>query len=175
MSNQYEKIIEIISYAGGQLIGRTRLQKIFYILTAANLEDRFNFEYHYYGPYSEDLAQAALEARALGLINEKYHNTSWGASYSEYSIGNERLLTTKDSQKQSIVSIAAEANSIELELAATALYLYKHGEKQNPWGATKRLKPQKADQIRLENAKNLYGKIVSVASGLPMLPEMEAF
>ena len=63
--SQAEKIGEaaqaaarIVSDAGGSLIGRTRLQKIAYLLELSGTGAGFPFEYRHYGPYSEKLATA---------------------------------------------------------------------------------------------------------------------
>jgi uncharacterized protein YwgA len=50
-------IPSLVVAAGGQVPGRVRLQKIVYLLDQIGLESGFTFEYHHYGPYSEDLAE----------------------------------------------------------------------------------------------------------------------
>jgi hypothetical protein len=59
---------EIIATNRGRLVGKTRLQKTAYFLESFGLGYGFDFKYHYYGPYSEDLAIAAGDASALDLI-----------------------------------------------------------------------------------------------------------
>ncbi len=68
--NNAEKAAAVIQDAGGRVIGRTKLQKITYLLCAAGLEDGFDFEYRHYGPYSENLSDAIAEARLGGLVSE---------------------------------------------------------------------------------------------------------
>lgn len=160
---KYEKIASIIRDAGGKLVGRTRLQKIAYLLTAAGWEDSFHFEYHYYGPYSEDLAKAALEARALGEIREEEHKANGGTSYSIYEAEPGESVFSDRNQK-SFIEKAAQANMIELELAATAAYLSHEGDK-TPWETTERLKENKA--MYLEEAKKLYSGLKTIAATLP--------
>src|SRR5688572_980151 len=82
--SEAQKVKEIIRDAGGEVIGRTRLQKIAYVLFAAGLENSFLFSYKHYGPFSEDLATAAREAGLLGLITEKEQVANWGGSYSVF-------------------------------------------------------------------------------------------
>ena len=43
------------------LVGRTRFQKTAYFLEAAGVGYGFDFSYHYYGPYSEELAVAVSD------------------------------------------------------------------------------------------------------------------
>ncbi|PWB83480.1 MAG: hypothetical protein C3F11_06410 [Methylocystaceae bacterium] len=46
----------LIVAAGGELVGKIRLQKVVYLLDQMGLSSGFSYEYHHYGPYSEDLA-----------------------------------------------------------------------------------------------------------------------
>ena len=69
---------EIIADAGGSIAGRTRLQKSAYFLEVGGVGAGFDFSYHYYGPYSEELATAASDAKALKLINEEWNSSMSG-------------------------------------------------------------------------------------------------
>ena len=73
------KIAGIIRDAGGRIVGRTRLQKVSYLLEVAGVGEGFTFEYRRYGPYSEDIAVATRTATLLGIIDEKEDPASWGA------------------------------------------------------------------------------------------------
>jgi hypothetical protein len=64
------------------------------------------------------------------------------------------------------VKTAAEANSVVLELAATAAYFAKNGE-SDPWKETERRKPDKAEEGRLDEAKKLYAALRGISSKLP--------
>jgi uncharacterized protein YwgA len=46
----------LIQAAGGEVVGKIRLQKLIYLLDQKGLNSGFNFDYHHYGPYSEELA-----------------------------------------------------------------------------------------------------------------------
>lgn len=167
--DKYKKIASVIRDAGGELIGRTRLQKIMYLLTAAGWQNDFNFKYHYYGPYSEDLATAALEARALGEIIENESFNSLGTPYSIYKLSTEnaeRLSDSVSNQKR-FIEKAAETGMIPLELAATAAFLSKENHDKTPWETTVKLKENKKDY--LEGAKELYAELRTIAPSLPEL------
>lgn len=155
-----ERVSSIIEDAGGRVTGRTKLQKIAYILEAAGLGEGFSFSYYHYGPYSEELTSAARDAAVLDLISEREQATSWGGFYSIYET-NGRSVRSGESVRSTIAHIGASANSIELELAATALFLAKEGI-ADPWEETARRKPEKADAGRLAGAKELYKKIQSI-------------
>lgn len=152
-----EKVAAVVSDAGGRIVGRTRLQKIAYLLEAAGVGDGFEFEYRHYGPFSEGLASAARTATLLDLIDEVEEPTSWGGFYSVYSLkayASEQV----DSVRRTLAKRAAEANSVELELAATAAYLHATGV-DDAWGETARRKPDKVGGGRLDRAKALYEEL----------------
>jgi uncharacterized protein YwgA len=157
----FEDIASIVRDAGGRIVGRTKLQKITYILQEAGLVDGFDFEYYHYGPYSEQLASTAKNAVLLGVISEREQAAAWGGSYSTYE-AMPALGVALNEGRVPIAQAAAKANSVELELAATALYLFKEGY-TDPWAETARRKPEKADDDRLARAKDLYQSLRSFA------------
>ena len=159
-----EKAERIIRDAGGEVVGRTRLQKIAYLLELTRLGDGFQFEYRHYGPYSEQLATALSTAKLSGLIQEDERITNWGGSYSVY-----RSKTFAGegapSPRRELIDVAASADPVSLELAATAAFLAAEGV-ANPWAETARRKPEKVD--RLDNAKALYGKLRAIHTPEPL-------
>src|SRR5690348_2924626 len=58
----------LIQAAGGEVVGKIRLQKIVYLLDQMGLHSGFNFEYHHYGPYSEQLAEQVEDDVIFGRI-----------------------------------------------------------------------------------------------------------
>jgi uncharacterized protein YwgA len=154
-----EKVTDIICDAGGEIVGRTRLQKLAYILELAGVGEGFVFEYRHFGPYCESLAIATKEAGALGKLTEEEHLASWGGFFSIFRTDKKRI--APHPSRIQLASIAKSADPVELELAATAAYLYKHGE-TNPWGETKNRKADKARDGRLERAQTLYSKLQDV-------------
>ncbi|WP_156938181.1 hypothetical protein [Mesorhizobium sp. WSM3626] len=145
---------EIIRDAGGRVVGRTRLQKIAYVLSASGLYNSFTFSYKHYGPFSEELATAAREAKLLGLVDETEQMAAWGGSYSIFHV-NADIPAEVPQARLGLARLAAQADAIALELAATALFLSKEGI-DDPWEETERRKPEKADQVHLQAAKDLY-------------------
>lgn len=159
-----EKVRSIIADAGGKIVGRTKLQKIAYLLEAAGEGDGFHFGYHHYGPYCEDLTRAASIAGMTGDINEEEKVANWGGSYSIYTTS----ASPENGPRQRLVRTAAEANSVVLELAATAAYFAVNG-KEDPWQETLARKPDKAAEGRLDEAKELYQKLHSINKSLPAI------
>jgi uncharacterized protein len=162
-----EKVASIIRDAGGRIVGRTRLQKIGYLLELAGLGEGFSFQYRHYGPYSEDLATAVQDAKALGLLSEEEHPASWGGLYSVFTTPSAPPAGDVAPSRIRLVRKAADASAIELELAATAAFL-ADADSRDPWGDTARFKPDKAQGGRLENAKTLYRELQQIDTPKPL-------
>jgi len=161
-----DKVADIIRDAGGRVVGRTRLQKLGYLLELSGLGEGFSFEYRHYGPYSEELAAAARNAKFLGLIFEQEHPASWGGTYSVSTAA----AASADAADQPRIRLAGEAvaaDPIELELAATAAFLAVEGA-TDPWQETAKRKPEKAGGGRLENAKALYRRFQQIETPRPL-------
>lgn len=157
-------VASIVHTAGGELVGRTRLQKMAYLMKVAGWECEFPFRYYHYGPYSEELAEAANNAILMKLLKEKTCYTPGGNPYSVYSeLKGEEVKETFPREIQRVIEIAAQANSIELELAATALFLAREEKCTNPWEETARRKPQKTGNGFLERAGELYRELRACA------------
>lgn len=62
---------------GGQISGKTTLQKKMYFL-AVKLDYDLGYGAHYYGPYSRDVAAANSELKALGHLKESV--SGWGST-----------------------------------------------------------------------------------------------
>ncbi len=166
--NEAQRAAEIVRDAGGQIVGRTRLQKIAYIFEAAGIGAGFLFRYKHYGPYSEQLADAAQTARIFGMLNEQETHAAWGGVYSIYY----SLLPPEIRAPEARLRLAQElvsADAVELELAATALFL-AYERFQDPWGETARRKPDKAEGGRLERAHQLYQRLRSVPTPRSLPP-----
>jgi uncharacterized protein len=162
------KVAHIVRDAGNQVVGRTRLQKIAYLLSATGLEGGLPFAYKHYGPYSEELASAARDAALLGLIHETEQQAQWGGVYSTYSFPGAPDMSIPGPRRQ-LASEGAAADAVELELVATALFLAKAGF-SDPWVETARRKPEKADQHRMERAKELYRQFSQIETPEPLPP-----
>lgn len=148
---------DIIADAGGTVVGRTRLQKLAYLLELTGLGEGFEFQYRHYGPYSETLATATRDAALLGLIAEDVKPASWGGFYSVFTT----TVQSNNAQRSMLTNVAIGVDSIVLELAATAAFLREEGFR-DPWGETERRKPEKTTDGRLELAKKLYRTISEI-------------
>ena len=161
-----EKVAEIVRDAGGQIVGRTRLQKVAYLLELTGQGEGFDFEYRHYGPYSESLSDAVRVASAFGLIEEEEHVAKWGGRYSIYFA--KVVDTQPQNARAAFAKAAAQIGAVELELAATAAYLAEVEHSPDPWVETSKRKPDKIGDGRLEKAKEAYRKLLSLNTPRPL-------
>jgi uncharacterized protein len=161
---------QIVADAGGNIVGRTRLQKVAYLMQLAGFSNELDFEYRHYGPFSEDLARGMEIATAFGQVAEEERRTAWGATYSVYSLRD--VVLSADAGRAAFVRKAKEINAVELELAATAAFLFSVEKQSKPWEETERRKPEKASNGRLNTAKAAYEALrtLSTPRPLPALP-----
>lgn len=159
------KAAGIVRNSGGRVVGRTKLQKIAYLLCVSGLEDGLPFVYKHYGPYSEDLATGTREAALLDFLDETEQRASWGGTYSTYVV-QEQPSSAVPPARRRLAAAAAEADAIELELAATALFLANEGSR-DPWAETMRRKPEKAANGRIDKARELYRKLSAIETPVP--------
>jgi uncharacterized protein YwgA len=151
----------ILDCSGGTLVGRTRFQKSAYFLEAAGVGYGFDFSYHYYGPYSEELAVAVTDAEALGLIHTDWDTSQAGFTYAIYHAVPPKKPEESDlnHRRKEILAILDGYDAISLELAATAHYLTHNGYAHDPWEETRRRKTVKATTERVAKAQRLLAEL----------------
>ncbi len=158
--------MQVLADAGGKIVGKTRFQKIAYLLSEAGLLEGYDFEYHHYGPYSDDLSSSLKFASLFDELKEEERKTDWGGYYSIFSLPESEGDKIEVNQNRSkFIKPMLNISSIVLELAATAAFLAKANDNPDdfdPWEKTRELKPDKATPDRLDKAKKLYKKILSV-------------
>ncbi len=173
--NAREAAARIIQDAGGELVGRTRLQKVTYLAQLAGFGKEFEFEYRHYGPFREDLARGMEIAAGLGPVKEIERQADWGGRYSIYSLPNAQI--PHNPGRAAFIQQAKLIDANELELAATAAFICTvdgigNGKAGNPWAETKRRKPEKATQVRILRAAQAYETLRRLVTpkALPPLP-----
>lgn len=110
----------------GEVVGRKKLQKMIYILKKCDIPFEEKYEFHFYGPYSEELTLRIEELCNLGFISEQKESKS---NYYQY-----RYAVTEageDFLGHSAVELPSCSEMIEkmkdkssrfLELVSTMLY-----------------------------------------------------
>lgn len=132
--------------------GRTRIQKIIYILKYKGYPFHEDFSYSYFGPYSDDLRNEIDFLVSVGVLNEKKVN---GSTYIYKPTEKMKvfLRITKDlvekdlKQSNEISSLLKKLNKLSipvLEVFGTILFLKKEGFKgREIKSALKELKPER--------------------------------
>src|SRR3954466_4884393 len=65
----------------GEIIGRKKLQKMIYIAKKITFPFQERFQFHFYGPYSEELTLRVEELCNMGFLDEVKENKG---GYSQY-------------------------------------------------------------------------------------------
>lgn len=119
----------LVVAAGGELVGKIRLQKVVYLLDQIGLRSGFSYEYHHYGPYSADLAEQVEDDVVFRYLSaEQRRRQSDGVPYVVYSAhgaGEGEALETHLSGeriKRALAEMQRKSATI-LELAATIHWL----------------------------------------------------
>ena len=163
--NAEDIVVMVISLSGGELVGRTRLQKEVYLLDRCGANLGLSFTYHHYGPYSFDLTDGWIDAEANNLIDVEER---FGRYDVAYSVFRSKSAATKDVplgdlSVDSCVKLLEKmrsASDVTLELAATMVYLRERGTHANdviPELTTR--KPLKATTGRVSKAQALLEQL----------------
>ncbi len=134
------QLAKLISWAG-TLHSRKKMQKVVFMLQAADCPIEADFYLHLYGTYSEDVARLTDEMVRKGLLEEETNPTPNGSQYSYRLPGQIKqhlidLEKTEDGKKwaSELAPFEAKAKSLlqadvkELEYASTILYFHVQGD-----------------------------------------------
>lgn len=69
MLKDHAKIMQAL-LVSGEIIGRKKLQKMIYIAKKVTFPFQERFQFHFYGPYSEELTLRVEELCNMGFLNE---------------------------------------------------------------------------------------------------------
>lgn len=69
MLNDHAKLMQAIRVSG-EITGRKKLQKMIYIAKKVDFPFHERFQFHFYGPYSEELTTRVEELCNMGFLNE---------------------------------------------------------------------------------------------------------
>ncbi|WP_010096041.1 YwgA family protein [Ornithinibacillus scapharcae] len=158
MLENHAKLMQFFSQAK-EVTGRKKLQKMVYILQSFGVPFEEKFQFHFYGPYSEELSLRIEELCNLGFLNEEKEVKS---NYFQY-----HYTLTKDGTQflnQFKVNMPSCTESIEmlqekssrfLELVSTMLY-FKELPREEVIAKVHTVKPkQKFSDEEIEEAWKL--------------------
>ncbi|MFC3039647.1 YwgA family protein [Virgibacillus xinjiangensis] len=125
MLTNHARLMQFFTEAD-ELTGRKKLQKMIYIMQKCNMPFEEKYEFHFYGPYSEELTLRVEELCNLGFVSEVKEDKG---NYSQY-----RYTVTKDGRSflqqfssempnlEEYVSLMQDKSSRFLELVSTIMY-----------------------------------------------------
>ena len=156
--------IHVIALNGGKIVGKTRLQKTVFLIQKLLNREVFEFDYHYFGPFSEELAEFVDFAEARGRLAEEEKIGFYRMPYTVYSTDEsapKKVFNVDAAKVKAWLDKLESIDAISLELAATRVYLaIDAGEDESNLDARlKQLKPQKATEARLLQSRKLLEQL----------------
>lgn len=158
--NADDVVVATVALWGGELVGRTRLQKGIYLLHRCGADLDLSFVYHHYGPYSFELAAGCADAIEERRI-EVEERTGWSNGRYWVFKATERCGTvgalTPDRARR-IVDRLRPCTDLVLEIAATVVFLRDEGgyaKDEDAIAETRSRKAQKVTDERMEKALSL--------------------
>lgn len=115
----------------GEVNGKKSLQKLVYLARAFGLETGYSFRFHYYGPYSDELAsdfESLLENQEVKLIEKGSYKYKVSDQFSENVVKKQVLKEDEQRKIRKLISTFGNKNPSELELYAT-IYFIDYNEK----------------------------------------------
>ena len=167
--NPEDIVAGLVALNGGELVGRTRLQKQTYLLDRCGANFGLRFTYHHYGPYSFELAGGCVDAEAEGRVEIEERVGRHGVPYAIFTSTRDGTLPNAlgelpAARARSLLGEMRGVSDIVLELAATIVFLrdewsYYGKGKTDAVEETKARKSLKATEGRIGEALDLLGKL----------------
>lgn len=125
MLEEHAKIVQFITLAG-EVTGRKKLQKMVYIAKKMNFPFQEKYQFHMYGPYSEELTLRVEELCNMAFLSEKKEDKG---SYVQYTYActeeGSQFLSTVDGYHPKLdlcIERLNDKSSRFLEMVSTLLY-----------------------------------------------------
>ncbi|MFC7371595.1 YwgA family protein [Fictibacillus iocasae] len=133
MFDDHLKIMTMLKEAG-EVVGRKKLQKMVFIAKKLNFPFQEKYQFHFYGPYSEELTLRIEELCNLGFLQEEKEKVS-GYSQYRYSLNEEgdRLASSFGKEIAGLGECVRSMNeqpSRFLELVSTIMFFDKLSKEQ---------------------------------------------
>jgi uncharacterized protein len=121
----HAKLMQAI-LVSGEIIGRKKLQKMIYIAKKIDFPFHDRFQFHFYGPYSEELTTRVEELCNMGFLNEVKEKKGGYYQY-RYTLtdAGQEFLSLNDVDMPCLSDCLVdmnEQNARFLELVSTVLY-----------------------------------------------------
>ncbi|MDQ0214191.1 uncharacterized protein YwgA [Oikeobacillus pervagus] len=166
MLKEHAKLMSTFA-ACGEIVGRKKLQKMIYIAKQLTFPFQEKFQFHFYGPYSEELTLKVEELTNLGFIDEVREKKGGYYQY-RYTVSDEGTHFLERYQVEipyleECVLDMNEQNARFLELVSTVLY-FSHLERQEVAEKIFTLKSkQRYTEEEIEDAYKYIEKLTKIA------------
>ncbi|MGN1387972.1 MAG: YwgA family protein [Bacillus sp. (in: firmicutes)] len=125
MFKDYARIINAVASVG-EISGRKKMQKIIYIAKKISFPFEEKFQFHFYGPYSDELTMQIEELCEMGYLHEEKEKKSgyWQYCYSISEAGEDflKLYQVDEPNLKECLEDMNGQNARFLELVSTVLY-----------------------------------------------------
>ena len=152
-------IPELIDAAGGQVVGKVRLQKLVYLLDRLGVPTDFSFSYHHYGPFSEQLADSVEDSVVFGRVSTETRRRADGVPFVVYKALDHGEGRGMSDRFKSALAAMQQRSAIVLELAATIDWLTSVEQVEDWRRELVRRKGIKANEGRTDAALALLNEI----------------
>jgi hypothetical protein len=164
MNDPIEMVASLVALNDGVLVGKVRLQKTFYLLDACGLQSGFDYDFHFYGPFSADLSRAADDATALGRLKFEDRFGYHEVPYRVFQASHEAVLpdglgALSAAEVRKNLELMASYSAAQLEVAASIIFLRENGYRGDPVAETRRRKPATATVDRIAKAQRLIAEL----------------
>ncbi|MFD1036899.1 YwgA family protein [Virgibacillus byunsanensis] len=125
MLNNHTKLMQFFSVAK-EVTGRKKLQKMIYILQKCDVPFEEKYQFHVYGPYSEELTLRMEELCNLGFVHEEkeeksnYHQYHYQITKDGHEFLSQFAMEMPDMSER--IGLLNNQSSRFLELVSTMLY-----------------------------------------------------
>lgn len=133
MLENHAKLMAVLQ-SSGEIVGRKKLQKMIFIAKKLNFPFYEKYDFHFYGPYSEEVTLKIEELVNLGLVVETQEKVGGYVQY-RYSLSDkgEQFLINYDVNPLALrrcVKVMNRESARFLELVSTMMY-FEHLEKHD--------------------------------------------
>jgi uncharacterized protein len=122
---EHAKVVQFVSLAG-QVTGRKKLQKMVYIAKKMQFPFQEKYQFHIYGPYSEELTLRIEELCNMGFLSEEKEDKGSYVQY-RYAVTDEgtsfsSMLSKQCDKLPTVIELMNDKSARFLELVSTLLY-----------------------------------------------------
>ena len=131
MNGQMELVVGLVALNDGEVVGKTRLQKLAYLLDECGMQSGLEFEYYNFGPFTGELARETDFAVDAGLLAPETKPGFHEVPYTTYRTSEPappRLGGLTAEKAKQLLSAMRKYSALDLEIAATLAWFRDSSE-----------------------------------------------